>query len=256
MSAFTDCGRLVDDYVRWLRSSISTREVGKACEITTPFLDRHNDFVQIYVQSDDGRYRLTDDGHTIRDLELSGVDLSSPRRSRLLEMILNGLGIRRQGDELVAETRLADFPQKQHALLQAILSVNDMFVLAKPMVSSLFHEDVERYLRSNRIRYTPNIQFVGHSKFMHTFDFVVPASSEAPERVIKAINQPKRDSVTSMLFSWNDTRRVRPEDSRAYVFLNDENRRVNGAMIDALEEYQIEAIPWSRRDHFVKDLAA
>src|SRR5450432_2683559 len=135
-----DCNELVDGYLQWLRSSISVCKVGEVCEITTPFLDRHNDFVQFYVQPEDGRFRLTDDGNTIRDLEQSGVDFSSSaRRARLLTVALNGFGVRRDKDELVVEARPDELPQKQHALLQAILSVNDMFLTGKPLVETLFH---------------------------------------------------------------------------------------------------------------------
>ena len=39
--------QLIDEYVRWLRQGISVARIGDAYEITTPFLDRHNDHIQI-----------------------------------------------------------------------------------------------------------------------------------------------------------------------------------------------------------------
>jgi hypothetical protein len=33
-------------------------------EITTPYLDRHNDYTQIYVRRDNGAFMLTDGGET------------------------------------------------------------------------------------------------------------------------------------------------------------------------------------------------
>src|SRR3989442_997413 len=126
----TECQKLIDGYVRWLRSNMTAVKVGDACEITAPFVDRHNDYVQFYVQRANGRFRLTDDGHTIRDLELSGVDFSSNRRARLLAVMLNGAGVSRAGNELFVEALPPELPQKQHALLQAILAVNDMFLTA------------------------------------------------------------------------------------------------------------------------------
>src|SRR4051812_7332030 len=130
MSIDLDCSSLVDGYLEWLRSNMSVCRVGEACEITTPFLDRHNDFLQFYAQPENGRFRLSDDGNTIRDLEQSGVDLTSPKRARLLEVALNGFGIARKGDELVVEARPTELPLKLHSLLQATLSVNDMFFTA------------------------------------------------------------------------------------------------------------------------------
>jgi len=34
-------------------------------EITTPFLDNHNDHIQIYIKKSDSRLILTDNGQTI-----------------------------------------------------------------------------------------------------------------------------------------------------------------------------------------------
>lgn len=36
-------------YLAWLKSQISYRQTGPYTEITTPFLDRHNDQIQIYA---------------------------------------------------------------------------------------------------------------------------------------------------------------------------------------------------------------
>ena len=50
-------------------------------EITTPYLDRNNDYLQIYAQRA-GFVFLTDDGLTIGDLEQTGA-LNSPKRQDL-----------------------------------------------------------------------------------------------------------------------------------------------------------------------------
>ncbi len=52
---------IVEAYLDWLRETIRVEEVGDYLQISTPFLDRHNDYVQIYALPNDGRIRLTDD---------------------------------------------------------------------------------------------------------------------------------------------------------------------------------------------------
>jgi hypothetical protein len=44
-----------------------------------------------------------------------------------------------------------------------MLAVNDLFYLAKPIVESLFYEDVVQWLDANDIRYTPSVKFTGIS---------------------------------------------------------------------------------------------
>lgn len=247
---------LVSAYLVWLRSQITAEQVGEAVEITTPFLDRHNDYLQIYVKQAETGMLLTDDGNTLRDLQLSGCEITSQRRRALLKLILNGFGVKQNDDELVVDARPETFPQRKHALIQAILAVNDMFMTAKRHVDQFFLEEVDRFLKLHEIRFTPHVQFVGKTGFVHSFDFVVPASLKQPERIIKAINQPKKDSVTSLLFSWDDTRQVRPPKSIAYAFLNDSERHPGPDLRSALREYGVRDVLWHERERFAAELAA
>ena len=85
---------LVDQYRSWLKDRTIIRSITDDwIEITTPFLDRHNDCIQIYARREERGYRLTDDGNTIRDLELSGCLLDTPKRKSLLKIALNGYGV-------------------------------------------------------------------------------------------------------------------------------------------------------------------
>ena len=68
--------KLLDDYRAWLRDKTTLRQVnGEWVEITTPYLDRHNDALQIYARAENGGYVLTDDSYIIHDLEASGCNL-------------------------------------------------------------------------------------------------------------------------------------------------------------------------------------
>jgi hypothetical protein len=250
------CQSLVNAYVDWLRSRITVSRIKDVCEITTPFLDRHNDYLQIYVKPTRDGLLLTDDGYILRDLSLSGCDLSSPRRHQTLMATLNGLGVRLAGEELVTEATPESFPQRKHRLLQAMLAIGDMFLTAQPHVASLFIEDVGRFLRTHDVRFVEHVQLAGRSGFSHSFDFVIPASSSKPERIIRAINRPNRDSITSFLFAWNDTKENRSPESAGYAVLNDADKAPSAEIHDALRQYGAIGIPWSRRDEFVPHLAA
>ena len=193
---FKDCRAMVNAYVEWLRQKITVENVGDVCEITTPFLDRHNDHLQIYVRKSNSSLILTDDGYTIRDLKLSGYESTTEKRKQILFSILNGFGARLEGDEILVEAKPEEFPQKKHNLIQAMLAINDLFVLAPPTVAGIFKEDVEADMRLHSIRYTPSVKFTGKSGLDHSFDFVVPASQTKPERILRAINRPSRQNIT------------------------------------------------------------
>ena len=252
----TDCELLVSNYVDWLRRKITIEDLNGVYEITTPFLDRHNDHLQIYVKGSDDGLILTDDGHTITDLKLSGCGFTTEKRRRILYSVLNGFGVQLDGDEIFTNARPSNFPQRKHNLIQAMLSINDLFVLASPTVASIFKEDVERYLQLNEIRFTPSVNFTGRSGFTHFFDFVIPASRAKPERILRAINRPNRQNITSLIFSWDDTKGIREIDSTAYGVLNDMDHSVNPDLRGALRQYGIKDLLWSQRDKYIDELAA
>lgn len=252
----TDCRQLVEAYVKWLGDNTRVTEISGVSEITTPFLDRHNDHLQIYVRRDGGRLLLTDDAYVITDLRLAGLSLDTPRRKEMLNGILLGFGVSLEGDELVTTARPDEFPQKKHALLQAMLAVDDLFATATPTVVSLFLEDIARFLDASEIRHLTRVQFTGKSHFVHKFDFAIPASREAPERLLQAVNRPSKESATSVIFAWTDVRQVKDEAARMYAFLNDTEREVPSDITDALREYDVVPVPWSQRSTCQGELAA
>ena len=247
---------LMDQYVAWLRSKTTLRQVADWIEITTPYLDRHNDYLQIYARRQNGNYILTDDGYILDELELSGCKLESPKRLALLQMTLNGFGVKLVGGAMEVRASKDDFPMRKHNLVQAMLAVNDLFYLASPIVSSLFLEDVVAWLDENEIRYTPNVKFTGKSGYDHLFNFVIPKSKRQPERILQAINRPSRDEAGATAFAWIDTKEVRAPDSRAYALLNDSERAVSPSVMDALQSYDVRPIPWSKRQAVVEELTA
>ena len=248
---------LLRDYRAWLRDKTTLRQVnGEWVEITTPYLDRHNDALQIYVAALNGGYILTDDRYTIHDLEASGCNLHTDKRQDLLKMTLNGFGVKLRDEALEVHATAETFPLKKHSLIQAMLAVNDLFYLAKPVVESLFFEDVVAWLDANEIRYTPEIKFTGVSGYDHLFNFVIPKSRKQPERIVQAINRPTRETALSFINAWTDTRETRPPESRAYAMLNDIEQPVSGSVVDAFRNYQIHTVPWSVRAQVVPELAA
>jgi hypothetical protein len=251
-----ECSKLVAAYLAWLKAKIAVKEINGVCEITTPFVDRHNDRLQIYLTKKDGKLLLSDDGFIISDLETSGCRLDTTHRKDILNTILAGYGVHQENDELVIEAREDNFAQKKHSLLQAMLAVNDMFMIATGRVSSLFFEDVSHFLEENDIRNTSAVDFTGKSGFIQRFDFVIPKSRKKPERIIRAINHPTRDNATSLIFAWNDIREVRPPNALVYAVLNDSEEQTNPDVLSAFQQYDVRPILWSQRQEYLPELIA
>ncbi len=252
----TTVAELVEQYHAWLRDRTALKQVRQWTEITTPFLDRHNDCIQIYARREDGGFLLTDDAYTLNDLEISGCSLDTPKRKEMLRTTLNGFGVRLMSGALQLHATGDNFALRKHNLIQAILAVNDLFYLASPTVKSLFFEDVTAWLDLIGVRYLPHVKIPGLSGFDHVFDFAIPKSSEQPERLLKAVNSPNRDSAQSFAFAWLDTQPARPPNAMAYAIINDNERVVPPTVTDAFSAYGISSILWSQRDRAREGLAA
>jgi hypothetical protein len=248
--------QLSDSYVNWLKQKITFKELDNAVEITTPFMDRHNDYLQIYVQQKGTKLTLSDAGYILTDLKLSGCDVfSSPKRKRLLQTILNGYGVKvSTKEELFVDTTIEGFPQKKHMLVQSMMTVNDMFMTSRENVQSIFLEEVDQYLFDNDIRFVDNINFTGKSGFPQTFHFAIPRSKQFPERILHALNIPTKQNSENLLFAWTETKENRRPDSKLFAVLNDSEKPIRPSIINAFNEYEVQPILWSKRNEYINQL--
>lgn len=252
-----ECKQLVNGYVSWLKEELRIEQLDSSCVIATPFLDRHNDEIEIYVEKRGDAIWLTDDGYTLGDLRHSSVALDTEKRQHHLKAILQGFGVRSEGDELCVSTTPKDFPQRKHNLIQAILAVNDMFVMGEESVLQLFKEDVEKFLRLKGLAPFRDFKLSGHSGFDHKFDFAIQPHGDRPEGVIQAINRLTKDRAASLAFMVSDVERERGKGNLvAFAFINDGEEAINSEHLSALTAYGIKPIPWSKRETDVAVLTA
>ncbi|TAN23574.1 MAG: DUF1828 domain-containing protein [Acidobacteria bacterium] len=253
-----DCQKLIDAYVDWLRRGLSVEEIGEACELTTPFLDRHNDHLQVYAVRRNGTIELSDDGYTLADLKTGGLEIETSHRKALLQGILGGLGVQSDGTSIKVEASPGNLGRRMHTLVQAMLAINDMFMIAQPRVATFFFEDVREFLDHHQVRYSERVKLAGKTGFDHAIDFLIPPSRQRPERLVQAIGAPKKDNIFAYNFLLEDTRKARGgerQEPEAYAFLNDQEQTVAGELIEALEAYRVIPAKWSERERFAEALA-
>lgn len=252
-----DYQNIIDSYLRWIKdnSSIKIIKDKDICEVTTPFMDRHNDHVQIYVVKNDDVFTLTDEGETINDLLISGVAIDTPKRKKIFDTMLNGFGVKlNENNALFVESNLSNIGQKKHNLLQAILSINDLYTLSTENIISLFKEEVENYFMTKEVIYSKDIKIAGKTGFDYNIDFLISASKTKPERLIRTLNNPKKDSVLSAIMAFNDIQAIRDKPTENMIIYNDIDNPANSDVINAMKSYQIMNIPWSKKEDYLDRL--
>ncbi len=73
---------------------------------------------------------------------------------------------------------------------------------------------------------------------------------------MRTINNPTKNNVSAMIFSWDDARKVRSENAIAIAVLNDQDREITPDTIHALKAYEIEPMAWNKRDKYIEKLVA
>jgi hypothetical protein len=108
---------MIDEVRTLLGQCWELRPIGEWVEITTQFLDRHNDRLQVYAKRSDDGYVLTDDGYTFAAMEQAGISLGDAE----LRALIDALGVQVAGKELEVRATRDTFGERLHALVQAML---------------------------------------------------------------------------------------------------------------------------------------
>jgi len=244
--------KLVDDFYYFLKQRTIVSEIPSSewVQISTPFTDVFNDVIEIYAKKQNGKIILSDDGNTIRNLELNGIEISrSANRKSLLEKILINYGVILENQELIVEANELNFPQKKLNLLSAISEANDLYLTSKHTVTSLFKEDVKKFLDEIDIVYTPYFISKGSTGLEFTFDFQI--AYKQTEILIKAFNTINKLNLPHFLFTWEDVKQIREKQTEKKVIglaiLNNVEREVKEEYIEALSSKGAEYILWTER---------
>ena len=242
----------LNSYYDWLKNNTAVdhdKDTGWSI-ISTPFTGMFNDMIEIYIKIEGDKILLSDDGVTLGNLETIGVNVSkSPNRQRIFQSILLNYGVKFTESELISECTIKEFPKKKHLFLESLIGINDMFMLSKENVTSVFKDDVEEYLIEMGIIYTRDFKFTGISGIDFNFDFLI--AGKKTEKVLRAINYLNKTTLTTFLYAWDDIISTRKQVSKknvsAIAIVNDEKKNIKPEYLDALKIKKADCILWTER---------
>lgn len=246
----------INEYYQWLKDNTAVREDKGTgwFAVDTPYVGLFNDHIEIFVKKiSETEILLSDDGETLCNLSLSGVDVSrSQKRMEYLQKMLDNHGVRLEGDEMCITSNGADFAKKKHSLLSAIIGVSDMDMLANANVTSMFAEDVMTYVDKKGVLYTPMFIVRGKSGLDFNFDFQI--AGRQSELAVKTFNTLKQNNLSSYLFCLGDVKEVRERTSgkrfESLAIINDIGSKPSTKLLDALRTYDTNVLLWSEKDKY------
>ena len=241
-----DIKEMIDNYANWLKNKISIEKIGEYYELTTPFMDRFNDYLQLYVKKDkDDSITLSDDGYIIDNLISSGFSMKSEKRRFMLEKIIQNHSLKLEGNVIIGNATKTTFPQKKHQMIQAMLTIDDMFVASTEKVKNFFVEDIITFFNANNIYYTPDFSFVGKSGSNYTYDFHLQKTANQPGRFCKALNTIDESKRNLTIFNWLDIQEKRQYGEKLIVIINDKNY-IKDSHLTAFDNYEIPTVLFSK----------
>jgi Domain of unknown function DUF1828. len=258
----SNANMLERSYFNWLMKEYHFEDLeSDIVRIDSPFFDSNFDYIVMYAEfHKNGSITLTDDGWTIDNLESQGLSLSgnAKTRKKILQDIIGSLGVECRDGELFITTDVEDFPKVKQRLLQAIMKINDMIVLRDDKVKNMFFEDVEEFLKSNKILFDKNLSFAGKGGITVQFDFSVPTGNRGKlMRVIGNGNDLNKSKLLTM-----DTRilqSTRPNTDYIAVIDNINNKFTEEKKVEAIfkenTDSKIITLPASRMKDNVKLLS-
>jgi hypothetical protein len=107
----------LNEYPFWLTKNSSVKKLDNGWfELTTSYLDKHNDYIVVYAIKPFGIITIHDGGETIGGLSLI--------IHRDVKKVLTTYGIQQDETGLYVDCNEGDFAQKLHNLISAIIEIN------------------------------------------------------------------------------------------------------------------------------------
>lgn len=251
----------MDEYFDWLKQNYKYKDLSDSSEITTPFRNHLNDYIRIYLDtSKEGKaIQLSDDGQTLNELEMLGLDYKTKTREKLLSETLRQFNLKLEDDEIIADLKNTSFPQSKHNLIQGILKVNDLMLTERKNISNLFYDEVFEFLFQIDVRGTEKVKLTGKSGIDYTVDYLVSSTKEHPEMFINFSNKLDFNTITSDAYIYRDLKTIRKSRNnklpKMNIIVNDVANSIPDKVQQIAQNEGIQILKWSDKDEIKKALA-
>lgn len=250
-----------EEYLNFIQDSIKLGTLSKDhAELNTPFIDSTGENISFSIYHEGNDYILSDDGFTIWDLSIEGIDVSKKgNRKDILESNIKYSGFNIKDNKITKKVNKKNLGQAVHEMTQLLIKLYDLTYLHRNIVSNQFFIDVENYFSSHKdtFSYFSDFSIKGKSLLDHQFDYVFISKEKSKlTRVEKNISKNKVDSI---LISWLDTMEYRKNkrNEQLYIILSREGyKELKPDHELALDQYNIKVLDFSDKQSIKLELSA
>lgn len=252
-------------YINWIQENTMFTEVlNEAIEVSSPFFDVLNENIKIYIEPNSDKYKITDDGYTMWNLESMGMSFRKgyTREKVLIDTInRSSVNLDSTSKEFYIYSNMKDLGKTVHIMLQTIISITDMIRFNTNKIKDIFSEEVSYYFKNNSEIFDPfpDVEIQGKSKLIYRFDYLMSLRNKE-KKLVRLINNLNKTQVESTLISWQDTHdqrksKYKDEKLSMVALINDKDKELSREYLDALYEYNIEPVGFSDKSLVKKSLS-
>ena len=119
--------------------------------VFTPFLFEDGDHLVVVLKQEDGRWVLSDEGHTFMHLtyDLDEKDLQSGGRQKIISNALAAFSVEDRNGELILSIHNDQYGDALYSYVQALLKISDVSYLSRERVRSTFMEDFREFVKEH-----------------------------------------------------------------------------------------------------------
>lgn len=119
--------------------------------VFTPFLFEDGDHLAIVLRRENGRWVLSDEGHTYMHLtyDIDEKDLLKGTRQKIITNALSSFHVEDVDGELVFTVKEDHFGDALYSFVQALLKITDIAYLSRERVRSTFMDDFQTLISEN-----------------------------------------------------------------------------------------------------------
>ncbi|HHP7503837.1 TPA: DUF1828 domain-containing protein [Staphylococcus aureus] len=251
----------INEYFNWLKQNYIFKELDSSTEITTPFKNHLNDFIRIYADTlPNNEICLSDDGLTINELEMLGIDINTKTRTKLIQNILNQFNLKLVDKEITADVKNESFAQSKHNLIQGILKIYDLTLTTKSNVTNIFYEEVFEFLYDREIRGLAQVSVSGESGLKYSIDYIVSETKSQPEKLVNFTNNLDFNKITNEAYIYRDIKPNRPSRNKLepimLIIVNDVDHPINERAQTVAEHENLEILKWSNKSKIIETLTS
>jgi hypothetical protein len=116
--------------------------------VFTPFLFEDGDHLAIVLKREQGRWILSDEGHTYMHLtyDLDEKDLQRGTRQKIITSALSAFSVNDRNGELTLGIQDNHYGDALYSFVQALLKISDVTYLSRDRVRSTFMEDFRTFM--------------------------------------------------------------------------------------------------------------